>query len=143
MAGLTKQTKTISANDIERKWHLYDAKGKILGRFITQVSTLLIGKGKTNYAPNLDAGDYVVVINAQHVKVTGTKEQNKIYTRYSGYPGGLKEVPFYQQMAKDPRKVIQNAVSGMLPKNKLRDIRIKRLYVFPEADHTFTEKFNS
>lgn len=142
MAGLTKQTKTLSEKDIHRTWHLCDAHGQVLGRFATKISSLLSGKDKTTYAPHMDNGDFVVVINARNIKVTGKKEQNKVYTSYSGYPGGLKEIPYYRLHTKDPRKIIQHAVSGMLSKNKLRDKRMKRLYVFPEAEHTFTDKFN-
>ena len=143
MTTLTKLTRTMSAYKIDRKWHLCDANDQILGRFATKISTLLCGKGKTTFSPHMDNGDYVVVINAKNIKVTGKKEQQKIYTSYSGYPGGLKETPYFRLHAKDPRKVIQSAVSGMLPKNKLRDKRMKRLYVFPEETHTFTDKFNN
>ncbi len=143
MTQLTHTTKTISENDIERKWHIVDANKIVLGRFATKISSLLMGKGKTNFSPNLDSGDYVVVINAKHIKVTGTKEQDKVYTRYSGYPGGLKKVPYFRQLEKDSRKIIENAVSGMLPKNKHRDRRMRRLFVFPENEHPYAEKFNN
>jgi len=143
MTQLTQTTKTTKEKDIKRNWHILDANNKILGRFASEVSAFLIGKMKTSYSPNIDEGDYVVVINAKHIKVTGKKELEKIYTRYSGYPGGLKKVPYFRQLDKDPRKIIQNAVSGMLPKNKLRDRRMVRLFVFPENEHPYAEKFNN
>lgn len=141
MAGLTKTTSSIKEADIKRNWHLIDMNGKVLGRSITEISQLLIGKHKSTFSPHMDSGDHVVVINARNVKVTGRKEDQKVYTRYSGYPGGLKEVSYKHQMEKDPRKIIQNAVSGMLPKNKHRSRRMARLHVFADAQHSFEDKF--
>lgn len=142
MAGLTKLTPTLKAKDIKRGWHVVDLRGKILGRAVTDISQLLIGKGKTNFTPHMDSGDHVVVINAKDVEVTGKKEKKKVYTRYSGYPSGLKELRYEQLMEKDPRKVIQNAVSGMLPKNKHRARRMARLHVFADDKHPFTDKIS-
>lgn len=132
-------------SDVKRDWHLFDAKGQILGRLSTKIAALLIGKNKPYYTPHLDCGDWVVVINAKDVKVTGKKRKEKIYYRHSGYPGGLKSLTFEQMMAKDPRKVIFQAVSGMLPKNKLREKRLKRLRVFLGKEHPYEneKKFKS
>lgn len=138
MTSLTKHTKSLRAPMIKRAWHVYDAKDKILGRLSTEISTLLIGKHKPTFSPHMDDGDHVIVINAKHVKVTGKKEQDKIYTRYSGYPGGLKKTPFYRLQAKNPEEVIKHAVSGMLPKNKLRSKRIKRLHIFSHSEHNIS-----
>jgi large subunit ribosomal protein L13 len=143
MRELTHSTLPLKESEISRGWHLIDARGKILGRFATQVSEKLIGKHKSNFVSNMDNGDYVVVINAKDLKVTGRKLMQKVYTRYSGYPGGLKKTTLTRLMDKDPRKVVQNAVSGMLPKNKLRAPRMTRLYVFSDEKHPYTEKFES
>lgn len=140
MAGLTKTTLTLKESDIDRKWHLLDARGKVLGRMVTDASQMLIGKSKANFTPHMDNGDYVIVINAKDVEVTGRKADQKVYTRYSGYPGGLKEIPYAQLMAKDPTKVIKNAVSGMLPKNKHRKRRMARLFVFADDKHPYADK---
>jgi len=130
-------------SEIQRKWHLIDAKGKILGRMATQIAQLLMGKNKPIFSPHLDVGDWVVVINAKEVKVSGRKEKQKIYYRHSGYPGGLKALTFEQMMNKDPRKVVWLAVAGMLPKNKLRKQRLKRLRIFTDNKHPYEKKFQS
>lgn len=135
------KTYSVKKKDIKRQWHLVDLKGKILGRVATQIAILLQGKNKVYYTPHLDCGDYVVAINTEKVKTTGKKTKEKIYYRHSGYPGGLKAVTFEQQMAKDPRKIIQWAVKNMLPKNKLRDKRMKRLKVFVAGEHKYKDKF--
>ncbi len=141
MPKLTQITKPVKEREIKREWHLVDVKGKILGRVCTQIATLLQGKHKVNYVPYLDMGDYVVVINAKHVKVTGKKAKQKVYTRYSGYPGGLKKETFEQLMQRNPAKIIEHAVRGMLPKNKHRDRRMKRLFVFEGEEHPYSDKF--
>jgi len=129
------------AKDIKREWHLIDARGEVLGRLSTRIAGLLIGKNKPYYAPHLDCGDWVVVINAREIEVTGKKRKQKIYYRHSGYPGGLKALTFEQMMQKDPKKVISHAVAGMLPKNKLRKKRLVRLRVFVDEKHDYEEKF--
>lgn len=134
---LTKQTKPISINEIKRNWYLIDVKNKVLGRVTPKIAWLLQGKNKSNYVSYLDNGDYVVVINAEKVKFTGKKLDQKIYTHYTGYPGGLKIITLKELMKKSPEKVIINAVSGMLPKNKFRDQRLKRLFVFKDENYTF------
>jgi len=135
------KTKVTKAKEIQRAWHLFDAKDYILGRLSVQIASLLMGKNKPYLVSYLDCGDYVVVINAGKVQLTGRKLEDKVYHRHSGYPGGFKEIPLKQQMAKDPTQVIRQAVSGMLPKNKLRDQRLSRLKIFADNHHSFEDKF--
>jgi len=120
---------------VERQWHLLDAQGKILGRLATEIAQLLIGKQKPSYTPHIDAGDYVVVINAAHVMVTGKKETDKIYYHHSGYLGGLKQKTLKQMRALSAPKIIEKAVKNMLPKNKLRSLRMNRLKVYAGSEH--------
>ncbi|NLZ24263.1 50S ribosomal protein L13 [Candidatus Dojkabacteria bacterium] len=122
-------------NEISRDWYIIDAKDQILGRVATHIASLLIGKGKAEIVPNIDCGDSVVVINSDFVKLTRGKELKKIYYRHSGYPGGLKETVFADQLEKDSRKIIELAVKNMLPKNKLRDGRMARLYIYKDSNH--------
>jgi len=136
-------TKPTKASKIERKWYLVDAKDRILGRVAVEIASKLIGKSKPYFVRNLDCGDFVVVINAKHVKVTGHKEHEKMYTRYSGYPGGLKSKALWQLREENPIEIIRRAVMGMLPKNKLRARMITRLHVVPEEVHTFGSKINA
>lgn len=143
MVTITKSTKPVRASDIKRNWHLFDAKGKILGRLASQIAQYLIGKDKKNFVPYLDMGDYVVVINAKKVGVTGRKEEEKIYTRYSGYPGGLKKKTLAELREKKPEEIIKRAVSGMLPKNKLRKRRMARLYIFAGEENPYEDKFET
>ncbi|MEK7633322.1 MAG: 50S ribosomal protein L13 [Patescibacteria group bacterium] len=142
MIRLTQSTKSVKAKDTDRNWHLIDVSGKVLGRIVPQMIRLVQGKHKVGYTTNLDMGDNVVVINASKVKVTGKKAQSKEYTNYSGYPGGLRKINFNDLLEKDPREVIKRAVAGMLPKNKFRSDRLNRIHAFPNAEHTFTNKFN-
>jgi len=120
---------------MERKYHLFDADGKILGRMATEIAKLLSGRTKVDYTAHIDAGEFVVVINAEKIRVTGNKLEGKIYHRYSGYPGGISSIALKDLLKKDPAKVIQNAVYGMLPKNKLRNEMMKRLLVYRDAQH--------
>lgn len=140
MIALTKSTKSVKEKEIKREWYLFDAKDQILGRLVSKITPLLIGKNKSDYVPYLDMGNYVVVINAKLVKVTGKKEENKKYTSYSGYPSGLKIKTLNELREKKPTEIIRHAVWGMLPKNKLRDRRMKRLFVFPDEKHNFEGK---
>ena len=137
-----KQDKThvTKLKDIERGWHLVDLKDKILGREATKIATLLRGKNKPYFTPSFDCGDHVVVINAQKVRLTGKKEDQKVYRRYSNYPGGLRETSYRRMLEKRPNEVIRHAVRGMLPKNKLRSKMIKRLYVFSGEKHPYGDK---
>ena len=134
------KTKPTKLSDIQRSWHLFDVKDKVLGRIATDIAHALMGKAKPNFVRNLDCGDYVVVVNAKHVAVTGKKEKQKLYGRFSGYPGGLKQKALWQVRAEKPTEVIRHAVWGMLPKNKLRDRLITRLYIYPEGEHPYKEK---
>jgi large subunit ribosomal protein L13 len=127
--------------EIKRAWHLIDAKGQILGRMATQVATFLIGKHKADYSAHLDCGDYVVVVNASKVELTGKKPIQKKYYSHSGYPGGFKEVSFEKLFSQRPEKVIEHAVSGMLPDNRLKKNRMKRLNVFAKNEHSYKDKF--
>lgn len=133
-------TKPTQEKNISRKWHLVDVKGKVLGRVATEIAQKLMGKGKPNFVRNLDCGDYVVVINGVHVEVTGKKETQKLYGAYSGYPGGLKQKQLWQVRKEKPSLLIRHAVFGMLPKNKLRDRLITRLYIYAGSDHPYKEK---
>lgn len=126
--------------DVKRQWHLLDAKGQVLGQVATQAAKLLIGKDKATFTPHVDGGDYVVVINAVEVAVTGKKEQDKMYYRHSGYPGGLKETNLANLRQKSPERIIEIAVKGMLPKNKLQKPRLNRLKVFADNDHPYQDK---
>lgn len=136
-------TKSTSIDDVSRSWFMVDVKDKILGRICTYIAHKLMGKSKPYFVRNLDCGDHVVVVNARHVAVTGKKEKEKMYGNYSGYPGGLKEKALWQMRKEKPAEVIRHAVYGMLPKNKLRDRLITRLYVYPEAEHPYGKKFAS
>lgn len=131
------RTKTFSQKsaDVSRKWYLVDVKGKTLGRAATLIATYLSGKQKVTFTPHTDGGDYIVVINAAHVAVTGKKEEQKVYYRHSGYPGGIKQRTLAEQRAIKPEDIIIKAVRGMLPKNKLSDVRLKRLKVYAGAEH--------
>ncbi len=129
------KTYSTKAKDIERQWWVLDAADKTLGRVATEAASLLMGKHKPLYAPYIDTGDYVVVINAGRVKVTGKKPEQKIYHRYSGYPGGLKSATFKEMFSKDPTRVIDLAVKGMLPHNRLGRAMLKKLKVYPGDEH--------
>ena len=122
--------------DVSRRWILIDAKDATLGRVSTQIAKYLIGKYKPTYTPHVDGGDYVVVINASELVVTGAKETDKMYYRHSGFPGGLKERSLKEQRELGSSKIIEKAVKGMLPKNKLAPERLARLRVFGGAEHT-------
>jgi large subunit ribosomal protein L13 len=129
------KTYSTKASDIERQWHVIDASGKVLGRLATKVAGLLMGKHKPIFTPNLDTGDFVVVINAAKVKVTGNKVEQKLYYRHSGYPGGLKSVNLERMMQSNPSRVIEHAVKGMLPHNRLGAQMIKKLRVYDGESH--------
>jgi len=135
-----QKTRATKASEVTRQWYLLDAEGKILGRLATQVAQLLMGKSKINWVPYLDMGDYVVVINAREVAVTGKKEKQKVYYRHSGYPGGLKQETLEELRARRPQEVIRHAVLGMLPKNKLGRKMITRLYVYPGEEGEMVRK---
>jgi large subunit ribosomal protein L13 len=129
--------KTYSANpqEVERKWFVVDAQGQTLGRLATRVATLLRGKHKPVYTPHVDCGDYVIIVNAEKVNVTGQKLDDKIYYRHSHYPGGLKQVTMRRQLQIHPERVIEAAVRGMLPKNRLGRKMFRKLKVYAGPDH--------
>ena len=129
--------KTYSAKplEVERKWYVIDAEGKTLGRLATVCANLLRGKTKPNYTPNVDTGDFVIVINADKIQVSGKKETDKIYYHHTGFPGGLKSIAFKDLMEKDPTKAIEKAVKGMLPHNTLGAEQFTKLKVYAGAEH--------
>jgi large subunit ribosomal protein L13 len=119
-----------------RKWYLLDAEGKTLGKLAVVIANVLRGKNKSSFTPHVDGGDYVIVVNAEKVAVTGDKLRKKVYYRYSGYHGGLKKRTLEEQLARRPEEVIRHAVKGMLPKNRLANAMIKKLKVFAGPDHS-------
>lgn len=137
-----KYTMSTKKDNVKRDWHLFDLQDKILGRSASEIAQLLMGKKKSYFVRNMDCGDYVVVINAKDVKVTGKKETAKKYYRHSGYPGGFKAETLQELRARSPKDIIKRAVSGMLPQNKLKASMLKRLHVFDQAEHTYQDKFN-
>ena len=126
---------TATPSDIERKWYVVDAEGKTLGRLATEVATVLRGKHKPTFTPHMDCGDYVIVVNAEKVDVTGNKRKEKIYKRHTGFPGGLREVTFEKLQAKKPEEIIRHAVKGMMPKGKLGRQMYKKLKVYAGPEH--------
>jgi large subunit ribosomal protein L13 len=130
------KTKWLSEKDIQKKWYLIDVKDKILGRAATKIANILNGKEKVDYVPNLDCGDFVVVVNAKHVKTTGKKLLDKMYYRHSGRPGSLKEETLQEKLNKKPEDVIKLAVKNMLPKGPLGRKKLKKLKIFAETNHT-------
>lgn len=128
-------TNKFSAKNIKRQWHLVDARDQVLGRMAGEVAKILAGKNKTDFVPYLDNGDFVVLINAKKVKVSGKKATQKTYFRHSGYPGGQTSESFDKLLERKPEYIIRHAVKGMLPKNKLGDKMIKKLYVFEGEEH--------
>ena len=137
---MNSKTYQPSSKDIRRNWHLIDVKGKILGRISTQIAILLMGKHKVTYTNHLDEGDFVVVVNASGIKLSGNKAKQKTYKRHSGYPGGFKEISFAKMIDEAPEKVIIHAVSGMLPDNRLKSKRLARLKVFKGENYPYKNK---
>jgi len=129
------KTYSTKAADIQRQWHVLDASGQTLGKLATRAATLLMGKHKPIFSPNLDTGDFVVIINAEKVSFSGGKEEKKLYYRHSGYPGGLKNVSLEEMMQADPTRVVTKAVRGMLPTNRLRAVRMRKLKVYVGEAH--------
>jgi len=132
--------KSTKAKDITRRWHVVDVAGKTIGNAATDIAVLLMGKDKPNFVRHLDCGDFVVVINSKLVESTGKKETKKMYGRYSGYPGGLKQKALWQIRQENPNEIIRHAVWGMLPTNKLRDRLVTRLYIYPDENHPYKDK---
>lgn len=131
---MARKTRATKAKEVKRSWHLLDAKGQILGRLASRAAQLLMGKGKPNYVPYLDMGDYVVVVNAKEIGVTGKKEEEKLYRRYSGYPGGLKTETLEQLRKRRPEEIVRHAVKGMLPRGKLGRKMITKLFVYSGSE---------
>ena len=129
------KTHAVKAGEIERSWHVVDADGLVLGRLATQVASLLRGKHKPTYSPNADTGDFVVVVNAAKIRVTGSKESDKMYYRHSGYPGGLKTQSLQDVRSRFPERIVEHAVKGMLPHNALGRKMYGKLRVYPGASH--------
>ncbi len=129
------KTYSVKASEIKREWHVIDASDKVLGRLATGVARLLMGKHKPMFSRHLDTGDFVVVVNADKVLVTGNKAKQKLYYRHSGYPGGLKSVNLEEMLKTRPDRVIEHAVKGMLPKNRLGNSMIKKLRVYAGDSH--------
>jgi large subunit ribosomal protein L13 len=129
--------KTLSAKpaDVQHDWVIVDADGEILGRLATRIADALRGKGKTNFTPHVDTGDFVVVVNCDRIRVTGQKLDQKIYYRHSGYPGGLRERTLAEQLERDSTEVVRHAVKGMLPKSKLGAAQLRKLKLYRGADH--------
>ncbi|GBR74742.1 50S ribosomal protein L13 [Candidatus Termititenax aidoneus] len=130
-----KKSFNLKKETVDRKWYLINAEGKTLGRLATAVAKILRGKNKPTFTPNVDGGDFVVIVNSDKVVVTGNKAQSKEYHRYSGFPGGLKSTTLAKQMQKDSRKVILAAVGGMLPKSRLANKQLTKCKVFKGAEH--------
>ncbi|HUZ00092.1 MAG TPA: 50S ribosomal protein L13 [Thermomicrobiaceae bacterium] len=132
------RTYSPKAREIQREWFIVDAEGKTLGRMASQVAAILRGKHKPMFATHMDTGDYVVIVNAEKVKVTGTKERDKFYYRHSGYPGGLRTTAYRDVMARHPTRPVERAVRNMLPKNSLGEAMFKKLKVYAGPDHPHT-----
>lgn len=128
-------TPTVSAKDVKKNWYLVDAKDKVLGRLASRIAHILIGKHKPSYVNYMDVGDFVIVVNADKVRLTGKKVTKKVYYRHSGYPGGLRKQTPKDVLSKYPEKMILRAVRGMLPKNKLQALRLKKLKVYVGENH--------
>jgi large subunit ribosomal protein L13 len=121
--------------EVERKWYVVDAEGQTLGRLATEIATILRGKNKPQYTPHVDTGDFVVVVNAEKVVVTGRKAEQKVYRRHSGYPGGLKETSYEQMMERRPTEILRRAVKGMMPKNRLARQQLRKLKIYAGPEH--------
>ena len=135
------KTYQLKAKEVKRNWHLIDAKDAVLGRLATRAAALLMGKLKVDYSPHIESGDYVVVVNAEKVKVTGKKAQQKLYRSHSGYPGGFKEVTYAKMSKEHPERIIEHAVSGMLPDNRLKKARMAMLKVIVGEKNPYADKF--
>lgn len=129
------KTYSVKASEIDRQWHVIDATDKILGRLATEIARLLMGKGKPMFSRHLDTGDYVVIVNAEKIRVSGNKLKQKLYYRHSGYPGGFKSIALEKMLKAKPAWVIEHAVKGMLPKNRLGNSMVKKLKVYAGDSH--------
>lgn len=130
-----KKTPNVRKEDIKRNWIVFDASGKVLGRLCTEIAKVLRGKHKPSFTPNVDMGDGVIVINAEKIKVTGSKEAQKLYRYYTGHIGGLREIPYRTMLARKPGHIIENAVKGMMPKSRLGKQQLRKLRVYKGGQH--------
>lgn len=135
MNTLSYKTKSANASTVERKWHIVDADGLTVGRMCTEIATVLRGKHKPDFTPHFDNGDYVIVINAEKVRFTGLKMDQKVYLRHTGYPGGQRARTAKELLAKKPIAIVETAVKGMLPKTKLGRAQFKKLFVYEGGEH--------
>lgn len=138
MDTLSYKTKSAKKEEVQRRWFIIDGTNQIVGRMCSQIATVLRGKHRPDYTPHVDCGDYVIVINADKIRFTGNKGAQKSYLTYSGYPGGQKEIAVSKLMNERPERVVENAVRGMLPKNKLGRAMFKKLFVYTGSDHPHT-----
>ena len=129
------KTYVAKPGEFEQKWHLIDARGQVLGRLASEVANILRGKNKPIFTPHVDTGDYVVIVNAASIRLTGNKLKDKVYYHHTGYPGGIKSITADELMEKNPTELINNAVKGMLPKNKLSRQIIKKLKIYAGSEH--------
>ncbi len=137
-ANNSMKTISVKSESVKRDWYVIDAEGATLGRMATEIAVRLRGKHKPEYTPHVDTGDYIVVINAEKVRVTGNKAKDKIYHRHTGYPGGLKSISFEKLIDKAPERVVQSAVKGMLPKGPLGRAMFKKMKVYAGSEHPHT-----
>ncbi len=135
MDTLSYKTKSAKKESVERKWYIIDANGEVVGRLATRIASVLRGKHKPSYTPHVDTGDYIIVVNADKVRFTGNKMADKTYLRYSGYPGGQKKTTAQELKDKHPLRIMEKAVRGMLPKNKLGRAMIKKLFLYEGSEH--------
>mgnify|MGYP002624216345 CR=1 FL=1 len=135
MDTLSYETKSAKKEEVERQWYIVDAEGEVVGRLCSKIALVLRGKHKPSYTPHVDCGDYVIVINADKVRFTGAKWDQKEYITFSGYPGGQKRTKAGEMMDKKPHLIVENAVRGMLPKTKLGRAMIKKLFVYTGSEH--------
>ena len=130
-----KTTKSFNEDEQQRNWYVVDAQGQTLGRLASRIATVLRGKHKPNFTPHVDCGDYVIIVNAEKIHTTGQKVNQKMYYRHSGYPGGIKQISLRDQLQKFPERVLEQAIKGMLPKNKLGRRMFKKLKVYAGPNH--------
>lgn len=133
-----KTTFHAKPGEVERKWVVFDAEGQILGRLCSRIASVLRGKHRPEYTPHVDVGDFVIVINAEKVKLSGAKNQQKTYFRHSGYPGGGKHIPIKHVLAKHPERIVSKAVKGMIPRTRLGRRQLKKLHVYAGPEHPHT-----
>ncbi len=135
MNTLSYKTKSAKKEEVVRKWHIVDAENQVVGRIATQIALILRGKHKPSYTPHVDCGDYIIIINAEKIRFTGNKWEQKEYVTFSGYPGGQKRRSAKEMLEKKPFAIIENAVKGMLPKTKLGRAMLKKLFVYAGTEH--------